>query len=191
MDCGGRPIHDEARASLSYHAMHSKRIQAVLGRRWPPSSREAPSFQRAAISRTRPRPASSRRSATSYRDTECQEADGGGVVHSDRGPSRVSIIRFASATISSERLFSRLEGLSASARVDPGAKIEARQPFPTELTSTRYPLYSTTVIAWATHQTGPMDFAGPGFDAHFNMSQGGKRRVSGIGRCWLATRCTS
>jgi hypothetical protein len=83
------------------------------------------------------------------------------VHYNDRGPSRASIIRFASATISSERLFSRLEGLSASARVDPGAKIEALQPFPTELTSTRYPLYSTTVIAGATHQSGPMDLARP------------------------------
>jgi hypothetical protein len=60
------------------------------------------------------------------------------------------MIRLASATISSERLFSRLEGLSANARVDPGAKIIALQPFPTGLTSIRCPLYSTTVITRAT-----------------------------------------
>src|SRR5215472_13040204 len=59
------------------------------------------------------------------------------------------MIRLASATISSVRLFSRLEGLSANGRVDPGAKITALQPFPTGLISTRYPLYSITVIAWA------------------------------------------
>jgi hypothetical protein len=55
-------------------------------------------------------------------------------------------MRFASATISSVRLFSRLEGLSGNARVDPGAKIAALQPFPTGPTSIRYPLYSNTVI---------------------------------------------
>ena len=74
-------------------------------------------------------------------------ADRGNEDYSNRGPSRASIIRLASATISSVRLFSRLEGLSANGRVDPGAKIEALQPFPTELTSIRYPLYSMTVIA--------------------------------------------
>src|SRR3974390_2441133 len=67
--------------------------------------------------------------------------------YNDRGPTRASIIRLASATISSVRLFSRLERLSANARVDPGAKITALQPFPTGLTSIRCPLYSTTVIA--------------------------------------------
>ena len=56
------------------------------------------------------------------------------------------MIRLASATISSERLFSRLVGLSANARFDPGAKIDALQPFPTKLTSIRNPLYSTAVI---------------------------------------------
>ena len=39
---------------------------------------------------------------------------------STRGSSRASIIRLASVTISSERLFSRLEGLSGNARVEPG-----------------------------------------------------------------------
>jgi hypothetical protein len=48
----------------------------------------------------------------------------------DRGPSRASIIRLGSATISSVRLFSRLVGLSANAVVDPGPKIGALQPFP-------------------------------------------------------------
>jgi len=76
-------------------------------------------------------------------------ADRGNEDYSNRRPSRASIIRLASATISSVRLFSRLEGLSANGRVDPGAKIEALQPFPTELTSIRYPLYSMTVIACA------------------------------------------
>src|SRR5215510_13294048 len=57
-------------------------------------------------------------------------------------------MRLASATISSERLFSRLEGLSAIARVEPGAKIAALQPFPTGLTSMRCPLYSIAVIAY-------------------------------------------
>jgi hypothetical protein len=69
--------------------------------------------------------------------------------YNESGPKRASIIRLASATISSARLFSRFEGLSAKARVDPGAKIAALQPFPTGLTSIRYPLYSITVIACA------------------------------------------
>jgi hypothetical protein len=94
---------------------------------------------------------------TSNRDTEWQEANGGEVDYNDRGPSWASIIRLASATICSEWLFSKLEGLSANERVDPGAKITALQPFPTELTSIRYPLYSTTVIRCATHQTDPAD----------------------------------
>ena len=80
-----------------------------------------------------------------------------GKIYKERRPNRASIIRLASATISSVRLFSRLEGLSAIGRVDPGAKIEALQPFPTELTSIRYPLYSMAVISrvmsTATHQT--------------------------------------
>src|SRR6516162_4413913 len=70
-----------------------------------------------------------------------------GKIYNERGPNRASIIRLASATISSVRLFSRLEGLPANGRVDPGAKIEALQPFPTELSSVRYPLDSMTVIA--------------------------------------------
>jgi hypothetical protein len=69
-----------------------------------------------------------------------------GKIYNERGPNRASIIRLASATISSVLLFSRLEGLSANARVDPGAKIAALQPLPTWLTSIRYPLYSMTVI---------------------------------------------
>jgi hypothetical protein len=81
----------------------------------------------------------------------CSPADDGDENYTNRGPSRASIIRFASVTISSVRLFSRLEGLSANARVDPGAKIAALQPFPTELTSIRYPLYSITVIACDTY----------------------------------------
>jgi hypothetical protein len=56
-------------------------------------------------------------------------------------------MRLASATTSSERLFCRLEGLSAIARVEPGAKIAAFQPFPTGLTSMRCPLYLMAVIA--------------------------------------------
>ena len=59
------------------------------------------------------------------------------------------MIRLASATISSVRLFSRLEGLSANGRVEPGAKIAALQPFPTGLTSIRYPLYSIVVMTCA------------------------------------------
>jgi hypothetical protein len=66
--------------------------------------------------------------------------------YNDHGPRRASITRLASTTISSVRLFSRLEGLSANARVDPGAKMAALQPFPTGPTSIRYPLYSITVI---------------------------------------------
>jgi hypothetical protein len=74
---------------------------------------------------------------------------GSGENYTERGPNRASIIRLACAIISSVRLFSRLEGLSANARVDPGAKIAALQPLPTELTSIRYPLYSMAVIACA------------------------------------------
>jgi hypothetical protein len=80
--------------------------------------------------------------------------------YSERGPNRASIIRLASATISSVRLFSRLDGLSANGRVHPGAKIEALQPFPTELTSIRYPLYSMTVIA----RRCPFDAVSPNCD---------------------------
>ena len=80
-----------------------------------------------------------------------------GKIYNERGPNRASITRLASATISSVLLFSRLEGLSANARVDPSAKIAALQPLPTRLTSIRYPLYSMTVIdcamSTATHQT--------------------------------------
>jgi hypothetical protein len=67
----------------------------------------------------------------------------------NRGARRASITRLASATISSVRLFSRLEGLSANARVEPGEKIDALQPFPIGLTSIRYPLYPIAVIASA------------------------------------------
>src|SRR4029077_7398148 len=74
-------------------------------------------------------------------DSQCSAEN-----YNDRGPSRALIIRFASAIISSVRLFSRFEGLSANARVDPDAKIAALQPFPTGLTSIRYPLYSITVF---------------------------------------------
>jgi hypothetical protein len=54
--------------------------------------------------------------------------------------SRVSTIFFASATIASLGLFSSLAGLSDSADDEPGGKIIALQPFPTGLTSRRYPL---------------------------------------------------
>ena len=63
-----------------------------------------------------------------------------------REPRRTSTIRLASVTISSLRLFSRLEGLSANALLEPGGKIVALQPFPTGLTSIRIPLYSRVVI---------------------------------------------
>ena len=43
------------------------------------------------------------------------------------------MIRLASATISSLRLFSKLKGLSANARVEPGSKIAPLQPFPQTL----------------------------------------------------------
>jgi hypothetical protein len=56
-----------------------------------------------------------------------------GKIYNERGPNRASITRLASATISSVLLFSRLEGLSANARVDPSAKIAALQPLPTRL----------------------------------------------------------
>ncbi len=82
--------------------------------------------------------------------------------YDDRGPSRASIIRLASAAISSVRLFSRLEGLSANGRVDPGAKIAALQPFPTGLTSIRCPLYSIAVIRrrqCASSRFGPVPVA--------------------------------
>ena len=39
-----------------------------------------------------------------------------------------------------------MDGLSANARVEAGEKIDALQPFPAELTSIRYPLYSIVVI---------------------------------------------
>src|SRR5262245_15163343 len=54
--------------------------------------------------------------------------------------SRASTIFFASATIASLGLFSSVAGLSASADDEPGGKIIALQPFPTGLTSRRYPL---------------------------------------------------
>jgi hypothetical protein len=49
-------------------------------------------------------------------------------------------MRLASATISSVLLFSRLTGLFGHGTVEPGEKIDALQPFPTWLTSIRYPL---------------------------------------------------
>ena len=55
---------------------------------------------------------------------------------------RASMIRLASATISSSRLFSKLEGLSGKGRFEPGEKIDALQPLPTRPISIRYPLYS-------------------------------------------------
>ena len=55
------------------------------------------------------------------------------------------MIRLASATISSARLFSKLEGLSGNGRLEPGGKIDALQPLPTLLMSIRYPLYSMGV----------------------------------------------
>jgi len=58
------------------------------------------------------------------------------------------MIRLASATISSLRLFSKLKGLSANARFEPGSKIDALQPFPTDVTSIRNPLYSRVVIVF-------------------------------------------
>ena len=39
-------------------------------------------------------------------------------------------MRLASATISSLGFFSKLKGLSANARFEPGSKINALQPFP-------------------------------------------------------------
>ena len=61
-------------------------------------------------------------------------------------------MRLASATISSLQLFSKLKGLSANARFEPGSKMTALQPFPTDVTSIRNPLYSRVVIVcfvWA------------------------------------------
>jgi hypothetical protein len=58
---------------------------------------------------------------------------------------RSSMIRLASATISSARLFSKLEGLSGKGRFEAGEKIDALQPLPTRLISIRYPLYSIGV----------------------------------------------
>jgi hypothetical protein len=55
-------------------------------------------------------------------------------------------MRLASATISSLRLFSKLKGLSANARFEPGSKMDALQPFPTDVTTIRNPLYSRVVI---------------------------------------------
>ena len=49
-------------------------------------------------------------------------------------------MRLASATSSSELLFSRLTGLFAHGEIEPGEKIDALQPFPTRLTSIRNPL---------------------------------------------------
>ena len=139
--CGSIPRYQQPtslvhipQALAKYPAMPSKRIWTALGRRSQPSLGEAPSFRRVTISRIQPR--------KSHHREEVRQA----ILiwngwrgwwrrgcYNDRGPIRASIIRLASATISSERLFSRLEGLSASAWVDLGAKIAALQPFPTGL----------------------------------------------------------
>jgi hypothetical protein len=66
--------------------------------------------------------------------------------YSDRGPTSASITRFASITVSSLGLFSRLAGLSANGWFTPGGKIFALKPFPKGLTTMRKPLYSRTVI---------------------------------------------
>ena len=60
--------------------------------------------------------------------------------YKSRGPRRTSIMRLASATISSVLLFSRLAGLFGHGVVEPGEKIDALQPFPTGQTSILYPL---------------------------------------------------
>jgi hypothetical protein len=64
----------------------------------------------------------------------------GPIVHQFCALSRASTIFFASATIASSELFSSVAGLSGSADDEPGGKIIALQPFPTRLTSRRYPL---------------------------------------------------
>src|SRR6516164_1178689 len=66
--------------------------------------------------------------------------------YKSRGPRRTSIMRLASATISSVLLFSRLTGLFGHGVVERGEKIDALHPFPTGQTSILYPLYSITVI---------------------------------------------
>jgi hypothetical protein len=60
--------------------------------------------------------------------------------YESRGPRRTSIMRLASATISSVLLFSRLTGLFGHGVVEPGEKIDALHPFPTGQTSILYPL---------------------------------------------------
>jgi hypothetical protein len=60
--------------------------------------------------------------------------------YNSREPRRTSIMRLASATISSVLLFSRLTGLFGHGVVEPGEKIDALHPFPTEQTSILYPL---------------------------------------------------
>ena len=60
--------------------------------------------------------------------------------YKSRGPRRTSIMRLASATISSVPLFSRLTGLFGHGEVEPGEKIDALHPFPTGQTSILYPL---------------------------------------------------
>src|SRR5215472_11359235 len=66
--------------------------------------------------------------------------------YESRGPRRTSIMRLASATISSVLLFSRLTGLFGHGVVEPGEKIDALHPFPTGQTSIPHPLYSIIVI---------------------------------------------
>src|SRR5215467_2260922 len=70
----------------------------------------------------------------------CRHTNIGPIVHQFCALSRASIIFFASATIASLGLFSSVAGLSGSADDEPGGKIIALQPFPTGLTSRRYPL---------------------------------------------------
>jgi hypothetical protein len=65
--------------------------------------------------------------------------------YNDRGPNRASIIRLASATFPLCDLFSRLEGLSANARVDPGAKIAALNPFLRSLALPDIPCIDTDI----------------------------------------------
>ena len=60
-------------------------------------------------------------------------------------------MRFASATISSVLLFSRLTGLFGHGELEPGEKIDALQPFPIGQISIRYPLWSMTVIFFNRH----------------------------------------
>ena len=73
--------------------------------------------------------------------------------YNDRGPNRASIARLASTSISSGDVALGWMAFRPS-RDDPCAKIAALQPFPTGLTSIRYPLYSIAVIAC--YSTAPL-----------------------------------